>query len=178
MSPNPIAGKRPASVSWLGYGGLLPFLALTLGSVLDVHHRLIWADALVGYGAVILSFVGALHWGLAMALPDLSDTARRGRYVWSVVPALLAWPATLLSADYAALLLIIGFVAHYLQDRSLAGRASLPGWYLPLRLQLTAVACLCLATAGTLEAAHQGFGELWPHWHGPMMPGPAQNTAL
>ena len=178
MSTPPIAHRRPLSVAWLGYGGLLPFLALSLGSVLDVHHRLLWADALVGYGAVILSFVGALHWGLAMALPDLPESTRRGCYLWSVVPALLAWPATVLSADYASLLLIFGFIAHYLQDRRLAPLARLPGWYLPLRLQLSAVACLCLATTGILVAAHQGFAELWHPWHGPLMPTPAEHTTL
>jgi hypothetical protein len=30
-----------------------------------------WVPALLGYGAVILSFVGALHWGFAMTLPDM-----------------------------------------------------------------------------------------------------------
>ena len=31
--------QRPAIVTWLGYGGLLPFLALALASALDANHR-------------------------------------------------------------------------------------------------------------------------------------------
>ena len=44
----------------------------------------------------------------------------------------------------AAPVLVMGFIAHYLQDLLLAGRATLPGWYLPLRLRLTSVAVVCL----------------------------------
>lgn len=135
----------PTSVAWLGYGGLLPFLALAVASAADVHHRLAWSDVLVGYGAVILSFVGALHWGFAMLGDGLTPGERRGTYVWSVVPALLAWPATWLSAPLACPLLIAGFVAHYLQDRRLARSLDLPAWYLPLRGRLTLVASLALA---------------------------------
>jgi hypothetical protein len=135
-------------VAWLGYGGLIPFVALTAAFLLDPHHGLLWSDALIGYGALILSFVGALHWAFAMTLPDLTDQQRTARFVWSVVPALLAWPALLVDATMASFLLVPGFVAHYLQDRRLAGSQTLPDWYLPLRLRLTSVACVCLGLVG------------------------------
>ena len=86
----------PRAAAWLGYGGLLPFVGLALLIRLDPHHGLVWGDALVAYGAVILSFVGALHWGFAMALPDLTAEQRRACFIWSTVPALIAWPAILL----------------------------------------------------------------------------------
>ena len=60
--PNAIALK-------LGYGGLLPFV---LGAALiwivraDVHAYV--AEALSAYAAVSLSFLGGIHWGLAMLL--------------------------------------------------------------------------------------------------------------
>lgn len=143
LAPTPL----PASVAWLGYGGLLPFLLLAAASAGDVHHRLAWSDVLIGYGAVILSFVGALHWGFAMLGSGLDPAGRRSVYLWSVVPALLAWPATWLSAPLANALLIAGFMAHYVQDRRLVKRIELPAWYLPLRGRLTVVASLALATA-------------------------------
>ena len=129
---------------WLGYGGLIPFLVLAPVSLLDSHHGFTWSDALFAYGAVILSFVCALHWGFAMALPGLDDARRVRTMLWSVVPSLLAWPALLLVPMEAAVLLVTGFVLHYIQDRRLARYAELPDWYLPLRLQLTTVACLSL----------------------------------
>lgn len=135
----------PRTVVWLGYGGLIPFLALTPASLLDLRHAALWSSALYAYGGIILSFIGALHWGLAMSLPELTGDQRAARYGWSIVPALIAWPAILLSPPLAAPLLVGGFIAHYLQDRRLARQARLPGWYLPLRLRLSCVACLCLA---------------------------------
>jgi len=33
---------------------------------------------------------------------------------------------------------------HFVMDKMLVGPAGLPAWYLPLRLRLTLVACLCL----------------------------------
>ncbi len=133
----------PRPVAWLGYGGLLPFLGLAAAVLLRVEEDLA-RPALVGYGAVILSFVGALHWGFAMLLPGLGEAERTRLFAWSTVPALVAWPAPLASPPLAAFILMAGFVAHYLQDRRLARRAALPAWYLPLRLQLSSVACLSL----------------------------------
>ena len=141
----------PRTVAWFGYGGLIPFLALAPASLLDHHHGALWSDALVAYGAIILSFIGALHWGLAMTLPELTERQRSAWFAWSVVPALIAWPAVLFSPIVAAPLLVIGFIAHYLQDRRLAGQATLPGWYLPLRLRLSGVAVVCLV-AGVIAS--------------------------
>lgn len=143
---------RPASAAWLGYGGLLPFVTLAALLAVDTSRHALWSQALIAYGAVILSFVGALHWAFAMVLPGLGSTQQRNRLAWSTVPALLAWPALLLPAPWAAALLVLGFVAHYWQDRELAACSALPGWYMPLRLQLTTVACMALATA-TLTTA-------------------------
>ena len=139
------AAALPRTVAWLGYGGLIPFLLLMPASLLDPHHAAVWSDALYTYGAIILSFVGALHWGQAMSLPGLNESQRSALYSWSVVPALIAWPAVLVTPMLAAPLLVLGFVAHYLQDRRLARHVTLPAWYLPLRLRLSCVAVVCLA---------------------------------
>ncbi|MBK7422998.1 MAG: DUF3429 domain-containing protein [Propionivibrio sp.] len=143
----------PSTVAWLGYGGLLPFIFLALAIFVDDRHAAMYSSALISYGAVILSFVGALHWGFAMTLSELNHESslhrRNACFIWSVVPAMLAWPALLLSPILASILLITGFVAHLLQDTRLGAHASLPAWYLPLRFRLSLIACLCLA-AGAL----------------------------
>jgi hypothetical protein len=137
---------RPAVVAWLGYGGLIPFVLLALASALDTHHRELWQKILLSYGAVILSFVGALHWAFAMVHPAIKDQTINGLYAWSVMPSLIAWVALLLPPTAAVTLLLGGLLAHYRQDLRLARAVSLPDWYLPLRLQLTLVASLCLAS--------------------------------
>ena len=137
----------PRSVAWLGYGGLLPFVALALACVLDGAAP--WQFALLSYGALILSFVGALHWGVAISASVLNERQRNVCFVWSIVPALLAWATFFMQPGAASVLLMAGFGAHDLQDRQLARHAGLPAWYLPLRLRLTAVACLSLLAAGS-----------------------------
>lgn len=134
----------PRHVAWLGYGGLMPFIGLVVLAGVDPHHTLAWSDALIGYGAIILSFIGAVHWGVAMSAADLAPECQRRTFMWSIVPALIAWPATVLAGSIASLILVIGFVLHFVQDKVLAGSAHLPVWYVPFRRHLTLVACLCL----------------------------------
>ena len=160
-SPLPVE-VTPSSVVWLGYGGLLPFIALAAASFFSTEYGARCQVALILYGTVILSFVGALHWAFAMTLPSLSASKRSESFVWSVIPALLAWPAALLmvapvrdsfvsatiGATVAAGLLVVGFISNYVQDVRLASVATIPAWYLPLRLRLTVVACVCITGAG------------------------------
>lgn len=72
------------------------------------------------------------------------------------MPSLLGWAALLVHPAVGATLLISGFLAHYRQDVRLARVLTLPAWYLPLRLQLAVVACLCLASV-------YFFGQGQPH---------------
>ena len=138
------AVKPPALVAWLGYGGLLPFIALTAASLLDTPRSGVLQTLLLNYGAVILSFVGALHWGFAMGTLPMSERMRGISFAWSVVPALLAWLALLLDPIAGSALMAAGFASHYVQDWRLARQTSLPAWYLPMRLQLSLVAALSL----------------------------------
>lgn len=59
------------------------------------------------------------------------------RYIWSVTPALMAWPAATLAPAQgtAVLAAILGIV--YVVDRSWASQGMLPLWYIKLRLPLT-----------------------------------------
>lgn len=104
----------------------------------------------VSYGATILSFLGGVHWGLAMTtLTPLKFTAER--YIWSVCPCLAAFPTMILPVQQAAAIqaALVGLV--YMTDRSWAGRGGLPGWYMRLRgpLSLVAGTSLALTAIGT-----------------------------
>lgn len=138
--------RAPVVVAWLGYGGLLPFVGLALAIWVDQSHVSLWRDALINYSAVILSFVGALHWGFAMSQSGMTPNQRTKSFVWSVVPSLLGWVALSMTPKYATLLLVAGFLAHFWQDKRLVQLVNLPAWYLPLRLRLTLVACISLLT--------------------------------
>jgi hypothetical protein len=153
---NELDDHQPRVASWLGYGGLVPFVALSSLSAFEVANAALWRGALIGYGAVILSFVGAQHWAFAMMQPTMSAKQRNACFVWSVVPALVAWIAVALPTFVMlsqprlltltqSVLIIGGFLIHYIQDKRLAAVVRFPLWYLPLRFRLTIVACICLA---------------------------------
>jgi Protein of unknown function (DUF3429) len=126
----------------LGYAGLVPFvlLAVLLWTVrADAQGPV--ALALVCYGAVIASFLGGVHWGLAGQLPAQDAKLH---YVWGVLPSLLGWVAVVLPAVAGLALAGLTLLACYLVDT----RSYPPvGWaaWLPMRLRLTVVALLSCA---------------------------------
>lgn len=80
--------RSPAVVAWLGYCGLLPFVTLALPGAWDANHRERWRKMLPCYGALILRFVGTLHWAYAMVHPATRGQAASGVYIWIVMPSL------------------------------------------------------------------------------------------
>ncbi len=132
----------------LGYLGLIPFIVpASLMYFDDQHHFVFWGYVLMSYGALILTFVGALQWAFAMTLSDLSMRQRKWMYGWSVVPSLVAWGAMLMSPMVAFLLIAIFMAFALWMDAQLGRLVSLPNWYLPLRIRLTIVAILSLTGA-------------------------------
>jgi hypothetical protein len=130
----------PSRWAWrLGYGGLLPFAAGAL---------LVWlvrADAqpyvargLAAYGALIVSFLGGIHWGLVMRQP-LPATRL---LLWGVVPSLLAWPAVMMPPHAGLVILGVLLLLSYAVDRLVYAEQHVAGW-LTLRFRLSCVAALC-----------------------------------
>lgn len=143
-APGSTADELPIAARIGGYGGLLPFAgcaALAWWSPMALA-------ALQAYGVVILSFVGAVHWGRALAGPAPSSVD--GLIGWSVVPALLAWPLALLPVVAALPLLALAFALWRVFEFRYCDR-SLPRWYARLRTELTAGAVVALLV-GTLAA--------------------------
>jgi len=54
----------------LGYAGLIPFVVFSIGCWIPLPYVTNAPYILITYGAVILSFMGAVHWGVAMAHKD------------------------------------------------------------------------------------------------------------
>ena len=95
------------------------------------------------YGAVILSFLGGIQWGIALRWGSPRIALRR--LCVSMVPPLWAVMALSLPVVLCTPLLIAGLVALLVYEWFERGDVSYPHWYLPLRLQLTAVLSLSLA---------------------------------
>jgi hypothetical protein len=136
-------GGVPDPATLLGLAGLLPFVVGALASF-DGGPLGRWApSALLAYAAVILSFLGGVHWGLAMAAERPSWL----RYGASVVPALLGWTALLLGGRLAFLLLVASFASLLAYDLGAVRAGEAPAWYPRLRWPLTLVVALCLLLA-------------------------------
>ncbi|NCZ47672.1 MAG: DUF3429 domain-containing protein, partial [Betaproteobacteria bacterium] len=94
---------------WLGYGGLVPFAAFGLGAWLLSTETLRHLSLLMlrVYGLSIVSFIGAISWGLAISVPDLDQDERKSLLYWSVVPSLLACTSFLLPSSGGCLTLAV-----------------------------------------------------------------------
>ncbi len=153
VAPNhPPRQPVPIACRWLGGLGALPFVALAGGSLwLDGVPQAYVLFGLTAYGAVILSFLGGIQWGLAIADYGAAegDGASYRRLTVSVVPSLIAWWALLLTGPTALLVLAISFALMLALDWTATRSGEAPAWYPRLRLPLTAcvVACLILGTA-------------------------------
>jgi hypothetical protein len=142
----------PPSAIWLGAAGLLPFLATALLSwLLPPETRGIALFALAAYGMVILSFLGAVHWGLALRAPAAEARYAAPRLGLGVVPALIAWAALLLPPVPGLTLLAASILATAAVETLAARRGLVPADYLRLRWALSLGAALCLL-AGAASA--------------------------
>ena len=111
----------------LGYSGLLPFAAAAALALLGPPPwRGFALSALAAYGAVILSFLGAVHWGLALRAPPEEDAALWPRLGFGVLPALVGWVALLLPARAGLLLLAAAVVGVAAVETAAARRGSVP----------------------------------------------------
>jgi hypothetical protein len=140
---NTLLNKRLAHQ--LGYGGLLPFLLLTLACWVAAPD---WLGAFIkgqlAYGIAILSFLGGIHWSAALLVADLKPEQTRKALVWSVVPALAAWFATM-TGGFGFAVLMAGFFAAYKVDKHLYAWYRMPAWLIDLRLRLTSAVIAALA---------------------------------
>ena len=153
----------------LGIAGLIPFVFCGLGVLTTPDPDATkWLLALTAYGAVILAFLGGVHWGLALV--DTNDTVadaptpgqNRMRLVLGVMPSLLGWLAVVstlfLPVNLPLAVVIASFVLTNVVEARAARAGLMPTSYLWLRWGLTAVvvAVLTIVLVMRLVGAHVG----------------------
>lgn len=111
----------------------------------------------VGYGACILSFLGAIHWGFEMS--GYGGEVGVKRYLLGATPALIAWPSVLLPVDLALIAHFVTFTGVWFADSAAARKGYAPGWYNQYRFLLTFIVCssilLTLIVSGWLGDPQQ-----------------------
>jgi len=141
--PNRFAKRNRMAARLLGIGGLIPFYFCALLTWVETTR--VWAlDAVTGYAAVILAFLGAVHWGRALA--ELDRRNHIGTLVFGILPALIGWLALLLPVEFSLPMLITGLVFVWGSEQMVFFEV-LPPWYRSLRHCLTAGSVLALVIA-------------------------------
>ena len=140
----------PRAAMALGFAGLIPFVwgALTvlapgLGAPVaaGLGERFVGVPVLIGYGTVILCFMGGVLWGFATrAEPELQWKA----YGSAVLPPL--WVFFMVGGTPAASMsaLFVGFFALLSLDLQFGQWKLTPPWWIGLRIVLTLVTMVCL----------------------------------
>ncbi len=142
----------PPGTEVLGYGGLLPFALLTaaLWMLEPGRGQELALRGLLAYGATILSFLGAVHWGFVLQRPT-SHAATM--LAMGVVPALVAAVTLLMRPETALVTQMIALGAVWLYEHRVLGEGVLGKPYLDLRRNLTVVVLglLLLALLGPVS---------------------------
>ncbi|KAK2731472.1 hypothetical protein FQN57_003367 [Myotisia sp. PD_48] len=148
----------PKEALYLGLAGVVPYLATSLSTVYlswEMNHAVTtgagkWISAesaellmnvieplQIGYGAVILSFLGAIHWGLEWA--GYGGKLGYRRYAAGVIAPAVAWPTLLFPVEYALISQFFAFTFLYYNDARAAVKGWTPSWYAMYRFVLTFV---------------------------------------
>jgi Protein of unknown function (DUF3429) len=131
----------------LGLAGAIPFVFAAIAIHFDVWlPRAQAINLAVVYAAVILSFLGGIHWGYSVMLVQ----AGRGRdagllFAVSVLPALAAWTTLLLTTlQHAIWLQVTWFILVWFVDWQLSRRQLVPAWFMGLRTIITLLVVIAL----------------------------------
>ena len=148
MSQNEsLTNSPPAWANVLGYAGLIPFVVLSAVFFLPdrFSHEFI-SHALTSYAVAIISFLGAIHWGLEMRNSPTA-MAHPSPWIWGITPSLLAWLTTLLTPPFNLLGMAVLLWLCYRVDQKRYPHYQLELW-LPMRFRLTLVASIaCMVSS-------------------------------
>lgn len=137
---------------FLTLAGALPFAI----GVASIHWGWPFTSAyghalVLTYGATILSFLGGIHWGYAVAASQFPNDTRLSApraYILAVTIALVAWGALLLPDGKLALnLMIVTYAWAWFNDWRLAGQRAIPPWFMTLRSAISAIVISLLVIA-------------------------------
>ncbi|MCJ1343481.1 hypothetical protein MMC31_001675 [Peltigera leucophlebia] len=148
----------PREAIIIGMAGVLPYLATSLSTIYlawDINYAAFNGEGFllsgktaelllhiiepiqIGYGAVIISFLGAIHWGLEWA--KYGGVYGYTRYAPGVIAPAVAWPTLLLPIEYALISQFFAFTFLYYADAQAVTKGRAPHWYTTYRFILTFV---------------------------------------
>lgn len=132
----------------LGYAGLIPFYGLLLFIVFDIEvSNINMKLSMAQYAAIIVSFLGAIHWGhVVQHSVQLDEKGRNLRLFWSVIPSIIAWFLLFVPEYYTLYGFAVLVVSVYLVD-TFGLNDQLNQQYLKLRTHLSIAVTVALLIA-------------------------------
>lgn len=147
-APHPRGDARLQALAMALTGlGVLPIVVLSLVLILPTSAlswmpaRSLLTQALIVYAALILAFLGGIHWGQGVTL------GHPARLIIAVLPALYAWGASLLPWPGPGWALAAGLLFMLVIDLRNLG---LPRWYRRMRVAASLVVVVHLGAAAAL----------------------------
>ncbi|TRM59230.1 hypothetical protein BD626DRAFT_462673 [Schizophyllum amplum] len=157
-----VAGTVPKPVMVFGLAGGLPYVGASIatgylarqaglaaagasagmdpGLAITILHQALEIQAT--YGAVMLSFLGALHWGMEFA--EYGGKKGYARLALGAAPVLYAWPTLALDPVMALLVQWFGFTGMWWADWKATGNGWTPRWYSQYRFYLSFLVGTCI----------------------------------
>lgn len=150
---HPFNATRPPSLAvGIALAALVPFVTGALGLWVTPEAWREWVmQELLAFAAVILAFMGAIHWGLAMRADEGSERAPM-QLGLSVIPPLLGWLALSLPINLAIPVFFFAFGTLYFADIWAVKQGLAPAWYTRLRrpISLVIIGSMMVAWGATL----------------------------
>lgn len=133
----------------IGYLGLIPFVISSLAIWVSAYRELAY-ESLAIYASIILTFIGAVHWGFSSSTSQ--ENKSNARLIFSITPALVSWLALLTVYEYVLPIFAICFALFWLIERYNFAEI-LPLWYIKLRSRLSfiVVGFLLLGWLGAIQ---------------------------
>ncbi|KAK0103620.1 hypothetical protein ONS95_005631 [Cadophora gregata] len=146
----------PKESLYIGAAGILPYAATSMSTVFlsyDINHAHstgagylfspetahqlldLVTPIQIGWGAVIISFLGAIHWG--MEYSGFGGYHSYRRYMYGVIAPAVAWPTIFMPVEYALITQFLAFNFLYFADARATARGWFPPWYSIYRFVLT-----------------------------------------
>jgi hypothetical protein len=127
----------------------IPFVLLSTAVALHVFHNTKVVSALLlTYAAVIISFLGGIHWGIAVVRYADNRKIATWLIAESVCTSLIAWGAIFMSDTFSQLLILtLLYTFVWAIDSMLYSADMIPLWFFNLRGIITPVVLVSLYVA-------------------------------
>ncbi len=134
----------------LGVFGLIPFFIGIIDIWINKQNFYFFINIPKYYGAIILTFLGGIYWGVALNLSNtkiINNKLTLFLISWSIIPSIFSFYALYTEQIVSVLILSLGFILALLIDEILNNYLNFSKWYLYLRRFLSIIVIIVLVSS-------------------------------